>query len=161
MRSLLILLVTLALGASVAEAQSWLRKPDNTGWACGSTLGPKDSCFYYMTETADDDSGVITVAKFADVHFNADLGATGTATGQIVIRRIINYTASANTSEIVAVDVDGDGAVDNGILDGDPGTTSGSQRATIWDLGPGRYYVDVTTGVGAGEIALVELIGHE
>jgi hypothetical protein len=123
-------------------------------------MDPGDGCYYQIDDTSNDDSPLITVTRLADACFDPDTNTEGTATGQVRIRHCMTGTVSVNTCSIVSVDVDGDGPIDNGILDGDPGTTSAAQRMCIYDLGPGRYYVEVSTNPGAGEDGVIEFRGH-
>ena len=149
------------LWAGVAVPQTWTNDAAGAGGACGPGIGPKETCYLYLTNTSAGDSPIFTLTHFADVAFDPDLLGTGTATGEITIEKCIGSAAGVNYCETLCVDVDGDGAVDDGILDGDSGEVSGEQRATTYDLGPGTYYIATPTNPGAGELAVVTVRGHE
>jgi len=159
MKSLIVFLMSLGLAAS-AQAQSWTKAPDATSPRCGNIIGPGGFCYYVITNTSNADSPLMQILNLADACFDPKLDGTGTATAQVAIRKCQSDTISANNCERITVDVDGDGDVDNGILDGDSGSVSFIQRMCIYDLGPGYFHVEVSTNPGAADTAVLTLTGH-
>lgn len=155
-----IFILILALLPLTAHGQTWTTSPSATGARCPSRLHPSEICYLVITDTAAADSPLINVEHLADACFDPELEGTGTSTAEVAIRKCQGETATANECERVTVDVDGDGDVDNGILDGDSGSVSFIQRMCIYDLGPGHFFVEVSTDPGVGETAVLTLTGH-
>ncbi len=159
MRNLIVFLLSMCL-VGMAQAQTWTKTPVATGSTCSKTLSKKQTCYFVFDDTDNADSPLINIENLADACFDPELEGTGTSTAEVAIRKCQNTTQSANSCERVTVDVDGDGDVDNGILDGDSGSVSAAQRMCIYDLSRGLYYIEVSTNPGGGETAVLTLTGH-
>jgi hypothetical protein len=149
--------------AGSALGQTWTRAPDGTGGSCGTLVTPGKTCYLKLTSSAATDSPFIFLTRYGDVEFDPKLDGTGTSAAQVTVEKCTGgatYANRANMCETVCVDVDGNGPVDNGILDGDTGESSGSQRRYIYDLGPGLYYIATPTDPNAADTAVVTLRGH-
>ena len=155
-----IILLIFALLPLTAQGQTWTRSPSATGSRCPSRIHPSEICYLVITSTAAADSPLFNVEHLADVCFDPKLDGTGTSSAQVAIRKCQNETASTNSCERVTVDVDGDGDVDDGILNGDSGQTSFIQRMCIYDLGPGNFFIEVAADPNAADTAVVTVTGH-
>ena len=130
--------------------------------AANPVIKPGTSACYDVDNTDYADSPLFYIQEgFATIEFDPDSLTTGTATGEGVVRECAWALADPNSCEIVAVDVDDDGARDNGVFDGDPGVSGGSQRRWLFDVGPGTYYIDMTAQPGAGEEGRWEVRGQQ
>lgn len=149
----------LVLAPGLVQAQSWTR-PN------GNTLEPAlidrtgEVALYTLSGTTDSD--ILTTTVDTTWMFDPDTGTEGTATAQGHVRRC---SASATTCAAAAcpkvlVNSDGAGGVDDTDMDGDDGGTA-AQRTFIYDVPPGRYCFDTTTGPGGGETgdSVVEVTG--
>jgi len=159
MKSLIVFLMSLGLAAS-AQAQIWTKAPDATSPRCANIIGPGAFCYFVFTQAEAADSPLIQVLNLADACFDPETGGTGTGNATVAIRKCQTDTVSANTCDRITVDVDGDGDVDDGILNGDSGSVSFIQRMCIYDLGPGYFHVEVVTDPNAVDTAILTLTGH-
>ena len=148
------------LWAGVAVPQDFTKAAGNAGGLCNRTIGPGNTCYLQLTNTLAGDSDMFRVTYYADVKFDPDASSERDSTAEITVEHCVTGSKGVNTCDTVCVDVDGDGAVDDGILNGDPGDVSGEQRHFIYDLGPGLYYIATPTNPGVGEVGTVIIRGH-
>lgn len=158
MRSAWIFLVLL-WAPGFAWAQAWTHPNGNT-MTSAVVDRPGKVALYELSGTTD--SAILTTTVDTTWMFDPDTGTEGTATAQGHVRRC---SASATTCAAAAcpkvlVNSDGTGGVDDTDMDGDDGGTT-AQRTFIYDVPPGRYCFDVTTGPGGGETgdSIVEVTG--
>ena len=147
MRRVTLAAAVVLLFAGSAVGQTWTKEAAGAGGSCGPLITPGVIC--YMSYTgATADSNVFYVTRYADCCLDP------------AIRKCVYGTKSANSCERVVVDNNGDGQPDDGVLDGDSAQASSTQKACIYDLGPGLYYIETATDPGA-ETAVVMVAGHQ
>ena len=156
----IVMICAALLWAGVAVPQDWTQTVGGAGGLCNRTIGPGDACYLQLTNTLAGDSAFLFVTHKADVKFDPDATSERDSTAEITVEHCVKDTKGVNICDTVCVDVTGDGVVDDGILNGDPGDVSGEQRHFLYDLGPGLYYIATPTNPGAGEVATVIVRGH-
>ncbi len=161
MKKLILLFALVFIIPSVAQAQlAWMQA---TGIACGALTKKGESCYVSIAPAVATDSAVINLGTITKWCFDSDTGAAWLVgdTGEGRIMQCVGVhagvTPSVTSCEPISVDNDGNGSFDDGVLDGDPGSATGTQKRCIYDVGPGSYIWDNTAVASAGEDAHLEV----
>ena len=142
--------LTLLLWAAIATAATY----DRSSSCAPSSEG---ACVTFTSADSTNDLAVIALGsgRTYTMIFDPDVLTTGVpADGAgIFLRRSLTCLVSDTSSYRVLVDQDGDGTPDDVEMDGT--STDDDQRAAIYGLPGGCYFVEIATAAASGDVAMV------
>lgn len=158
--------VLLVLGLLLI-APSWWTDTGNTGQARTEVNPAGTSELFYEAGNAAGahQSGMFEIVNgTAKVCFDPDIGSEGVAGAEAQLRCCIGPFGDPNSTFVnwcpkVLTDVDG-GGVDDVTLNGDDGSTT-SQRTCIYDVPPGRCYLDITVAPDPNETFRAQVLAND
>jgi hypothetical protein len=108
------------------------------------------NCFGASTGTTN----VVDSRSYFNFCFDTDSTASATGAARVFLSKCMTSAFSVNTCERIHVDKDSNGSIDTTAFDGTVGVT---QNRCVFDIPPGFYAVEVTTGRAGSEAPLVTL----